>query len=232
MEAGVGLGQREGDALVLADRVAVDDPLVGVGHRPLDGDAADADRLGGDEDALGVEAVEQVGEAAALLPHPVVDRHPRSSNTTSQDTTALRPVLGIGRDRDVGDLEVGEQQGEAVGLARRPPRAAWCARAAGSSGSTAPWSSRPCDPARRSGRRRAEPRVVIARGVGARVGLGDAEGDVELPGHDVGQVALAQLVGCRASRPGSSRTSTCAGRCSRSSRRRRRPPPRGRSTPR
>ena len=54
---------------------AEDDALVGVGDGPLDGDAPDAERLGGDEDALGVEPVEQVGEAAALLADALVDRH-------------------------------------------------------------------------------------------------------------------------------------------------------------
>ena len=55
-------------------------------HRPPQGGPADAERLGGDQDALGVEPVEQVVEAAALLADAVVDRHDarrrRSSRTT------------------------------------------------------------------------------------------------------------------------------------------------------
>ena len=69
------LGQREGDALVLADRPAEDDALVGVRDRSANGDPADAERLGRDQDALGVEPVEQVAEAVALLADAVVDGH-------------------------------------------------------------------------------------------------------------------------------------------------------------
>ena len=66
-QLGVGLGEREGDALVLADRAVEHDALVGVGDGPAQRHPADAERLGGDQDALGVEPVEQVLEAAALL---------------------------------------------------------------------------------------------------------------------------------------------------------------------
>src|SRR5581483_4922407 len=70
-ELGVGLGQGEGDALVLSDRAVEDDPLVGVGDGGPEGGPADAERFGGDEDPFGVEPVEEVPEAAALLADPV-----------------------------------------------------------------------------------------------------------------------------------------------------------------
>ena len=60
------------DGLVLADRAVEHDPVLGV----LDGDvqrgAADADLLHGDDDALRVEAVEQVVEALADLADDLV----------------------------------------------------------------------------------------------------------------------------------------------------------------
>ena len=63
----VGLGQRERDALVLADRPAEDDAVLGVCDRLVHRHPADAERLGADQDALRVEPVEQVPEALALL---------------------------------------------------------------------------------------------------------------------------------------------------------------------
>ena len=74
MQASVRLGQRERDPLVLADRAAEHDAVVGVGDGASEGDLADAEGLGGDEDALRVEAVEQVPEALALLPDAIRDR--------------------------------------------------------------------------------------------------------------------------------------------------------------
>src|SRR5580693_3697848 len=65
-QPGVRLGQRERDALILADRAAEDDPFPGVGDGAAQGGAARAERFGGDEDSLRVKAVEQVVEAAAL----------------------------------------------------------------------------------------------------------------------------------------------------------------------
>ena len=98
MQVGVGLGQREGDALVLADGPAEDDALVGVGDGPLDGDPPDAERLGGDEDALGVEPVEQVGEALALLADAVVDGHLEVVEGDLAGHHRVAPGLGDRRD--------------------------------------------------------------------------------------------------------------------------------------
>ena len=71
----VRLGERERDPLVLADRAAEHHPLVGVGDRLVHRRPADAERLGGDQDPLRVEAVEQVPEALALLADAAADRH-------------------------------------------------------------------------------------------------------------------------------------------------------------
>ena len=64
---GVGLGQRELDALVLGDRSAEDDALLAVCDGPVDKPAGVADRLGCDQNALGVHAVQDVVEAAVFF---------------------------------------------------------------------------------------------------------------------------------------------------------------------
>ena len=90
LDRGVGPGDRELDALVGADRAAEDDALGGVARRLLDEPAAVADALGGDQDPLGVHAVEDVAEALALLADQRVGGHargrrrrPRSSRGSS-----------------------------------------------------------------------------------------------------------------------------------------------------
>ena len=77
VEAGQRVGERELQALVHADRAVEDDALVAVLDRLLQRDPPDAERLGGDQHPLGVQAVEDVLEALALLADPVLDRHDR-----------------------------------------------------------------------------------------------------------------------------------------------------------
>jgi hypothetical protein len=54
------------DALIHADRAVEDDALSGVLGGALDRDPARPDRLGADQDALGVEAVQDDLEPVAL----------------------------------------------------------------------------------------------------------------------------------------------------------------------
>ncbi len=68
----VALGDRELDALVLADGAVEDDAVLGVRRRFVDEPVAVADAFGGDEDALGVEAVEDVAETFAFLADQVL----------------------------------------------------------------------------------------------------------------------------------------------------------------
>ena len=68
-------GKRMLDRLVLADRAAEHDALLGVGGGAPKRGAAEADRFGGDQDALGIDAVQDVLEAAALLADAVLVRH-------------------------------------------------------------------------------------------------------------------------------------------------------------
>ena len=58
---------RKLDALVLADRTAEHLALLGIVRRPLDEPAAIADTFGGNQDALGIHAVENVAKTLVLL---------------------------------------------------------------------------------------------------------------------------------------------------------------------
>ena len=117
--------------------------FLGVGDRPVERDLADAARLRGQEDALGVEAVEEEPEALALLADeaPRLDRQPVVGDLARRDRVA--PDLGDGPDVDVVGIEVGEEQ--ATGRAARCP-CRRCGRSAAPPRTRAPWSSRSCGP--------------------------------------------------------------------------------------
>ena len=55
------------DRLILPDRPVEDDALLGVGDGALQRGAAQADGFRGDQDALGVESVQDVVETLAFL---------------------------------------------------------------------------------------------------------------------------------------------------------------------
>src|ERR1700692_2071650 len=63
------------DTLILADLSAEHYPILGILRRELKHGAAHADLLGGDENALGVHAVEYVAQTLALLSNQRVFRH-------------------------------------------------------------------------------------------------------------------------------------------------------------
>ena len=73
VEPGQRVGERELESLVHADRAAEHLALVAVAHGAAQRRAAEAERLGGDQHALGVQAVEDVAEALALLADAVLD---------------------------------------------------------------------------------------------------------------------------------------------------------------
>ena len=75
VQPGQRVGQRELEALVHSDRPAEHLTLVAVAHRRAQRRAADAQRLGGDQAPLRVQAVEDVREALALLADAVLDRN-------------------------------------------------------------------------------------------------------------------------------------------------------------
>ena len=60
LELGPAFRQRMRDALVLADRPAEHDALLGVLRRALQRRAAEADRFDGKQHALGIEALQQI----------------------------------------------------------------------------------------------------------------------------------------------------------------------------
>ena len=68
---GVRLRNWELDALVLSDRAIEDDALVRVRARLVDKPVAIADALRGDQNALGVHAIEYISEALALFPYQI-----------------------------------------------------------------------------------------------------------------------------------------------------------------
>ena len=73
--AGMGAGDGELNALVFADRAVEDPAFAGVRRRLGDEPPRVADGLGGDQDALGVEAVEQIPESLALFADQITCRH-------------------------------------------------------------------------------------------------------------------------------------------------------------
>src|SRR5207302_4823468 len=74
-DVGMGLRDRELHALVRRDGPAEHAALRGVPRGARDEPASVADRLRRDEDAFGVPRVDDVTEAAALLPDPILRRH-------------------------------------------------------------------------------------------------------------------------------------------------------------
>jgi hypothetical protein len=191
----VGLGQREGDALVLADGPAEHHPLVAVGDGPLERDASDPDRLAGQEDALRVEAVEQVVEPPTDLADDVLVGH---EGVVEGHLARHHGVAAHLRDRgdlDLRHLQVDEEQGHAVGALLHLVQG----RGAGEEqallrqlGLGVPDLAAPHAVAAVHLRR---PGGDVG-GVGAGVGLGDAEGHVEVAPHHPREVR--RLHGVRA----------------------------------
>lgn len=82
-------------ALVLADGAAEDNPLAGVPGGAAQRVLAYAHGLGRDQDALGVEAVQDVAEALAFLTDAVAVGNEQAVDEDGAESTALRPILGI-----------------------------------------------------------------------------------------------------------------------------------------
>ena len=188
------LGQRMLNRLVLADRAAEHDALLGILGCLGECGLADADGLGGDQDALGIEAVQEIAEALAFLADAVFQRNlePVDEHLVGVDRLAAH-LLDLG-DFDFRAVEVGVEQRQPVGgvpalVLGRGPR----------------------DQQHFVGDlRRGGPgllavhdiTVAVAlglglqrRGVEAGVGLGDGEAALHLAGYDVGKNALLLLLG-------------------------------------
>src|SRR5258708_11784649 len=111
------LGQGMLDRLVLADRPAEHDALLGILRGLGEGAAPDADRLGGDQDALGVEPMQQVVEALAFLADAVLERHLQAVDEDLVGVDRLAPHLIDLAHLDLGAVEVGVEQRQSVGRA-------------------------------------------------------------------------------------------------------------------
>ena len=140
------LGQREGDALVLADRPVEHHPLLGVGHRPAQRRPADAEGLGGDEDPFGVEPVEQVAEARGPPRRPGRPPRPGGRRRRPRRTHRVAADLGDRRDRRPPGPAVGEEQRHAVGALGALLERRGAAQQQHPLRLRAPSRSRPCDP--------------------------------------------------------------------------------------
>ena len=90
-------GERVLDALVHADRPVEHDALARVARGARDRSATDADRLGGDQHALGVQTMQQNLEALALGADAVLFGTHRSWMNSMFESTACRPILWIRR---------------------------------------------------------------------------------------------------------------------------------------
>jgi hypothetical protein len=183
----VGPGDRELHALVGADWLAEDHALPGIGDRLVGEPAAVPDGLRGDQDALGVHAGQDVREALAFLAHQAVSRDRR----VVEEERVGRVVHHHAQWSDLEALEaadVDQEHAEAVGA----PLHLIGRRGAGQQ-------------QHEIGLQRARDEHLAAvddvtvtpprgrglqlGGIGARVGLGDAEGlQPQLAGGDLGQV--------------------------------------------
>ena len=111
----MGLGQGEGDALVLADRPAEHHPLFRIGHSRTQGRTTDSNCLGGHQHPLGVEPVDEVAEALTLLAHTVDDWH---VHIVVSGLAARHRIAAHLRDRHhahSGRVLVDEEQGHSLG---------------------------------------------------------------------------------------------------------------------
>ena len=102
------------DRLVLPDGAVEDLAFARIVRRPLQGAAPDADRLRGDEDALGIEAVEQVMEAPALLADAVLRRHRQAveEHRVRIDRRAAH-LRNLGR-REIAPVKIRVEERQAV----------------------------------------------------------------------------------------------------------------------
>ncbi len=115
------------DGLVLPDRPAEHGALFGViGCAPQRG-AAETDRFGADQDALRIEAVEDVLEAAAFLADAILDRHFQAVDEHLVGVDRFATHLVDLAHFDEAAVERGVEQGQAVGR----PASALDRRAAG-----------------------------------------------------------------------------------------------------
>ena len=168
------------------------DAVLGVGDRAVERDFADPDRLVREQHAFGVEAVEQLLEAFALVADetPLGNREAVVGDFTRRDRVASE--LGDRADVDVVAVEIGEEQAQpaqpGLRIRVRPrdqqhdlglERLGGPDLAAGDLPAAVAVGLRACRD---------------AAGVGAGIGLGHAERDVEVTRHRTRQELRLQAV--------------------------------------
>src|SRR5438552_18041806 len=103
------------DSLILSDWTIEDDAFAGVFCCAAQRILTDPDRLDRDQDALGIEAVQNIGKALALLADPVGvrDKEPVDEDGIGIDRLAahFRNSMHL----DLRPLEVGVENRDAVG---------------------------------------------------------------------------------------------------------------------
>ena len=117
------LGQGVLDRLVLADRPAENDALLGVLRGPGQCCLADADCLRGDQHALGIQPVQQVVETLALFADAILERHLQAIDEHLVGVDRLATHLLDLADLDLRAVEVRVEQRQAVG--RLPALLLW-----------------------------------------------------------------------------------------------------------
>ena len=118
MQSHVRLGQRERQPLILADRSSEDDTFICVRDRAPYCDPADAEGFRGHEDALGVQAVEQIAKAVAFFADAVGECHRQVVVAHFARCDGIATDLADRTNVDLGSLQIGQQQGHTVGTAR------------------------------------------------------------------------------------------------------------------
>ena len=101
--------------LVLANCAFEHYPLVGVLHRSSQRSLAEADRLGRNQDALGVQAVEDVLESLALLADAIFDRNAQIIDENLIRVYALPSHFLDLSHLDTLSIEIGIKERQATG---------------------------------------------------------------------------------------------------------------------
>src|SRR6185312_16686777 len=108
------LRERMLDALVLADGTAEDDALARVSGGAIERGEAQPDRLGGDQDALRIHAVQDLLEALAFLADEIGARHLETVDEKHVRIDRLAAHLGDLAHFDGGAIEGGIEEADAV----------------------------------------------------------------------------------------------------------------------
>src|ERR1700686_2791469 len=103
------------DRLVLADRPVEDYPLLRKGKATPQGGAAQSYRFGGDQDALGVQPVQDAVEAFALLADAIERRNRQVFDEQQVRVHRLAPHLVDLMRFDEAPVKVGVEERQAVG---------------------------------------------------------------------------------------------------------------------